>query len=177
MDKRLEFYRKHLLEVYGMKKKFIIFSLIVLFVVLEFSQLVELPRETTLITTGPRASSPGNFNVFVTTWRDPNRGIQQLMLEPLWTMEPARGEVINSLAAAQQWRNFGIDVNVMATEAHSDLISVGDFVVSDDWPVLEPWGGHADLHRMFNDIHSKYYRPKGERAAVGQGPFLGRWTD
>ncbi|MFA7569538.1 MAG: ABC transporter substrate-binding protein, partial [Defluviitoga tunisiensis] len=99
MDKRLEFYRKHLLEVYGMKKKFIIFSLIVLFVVLEFSQLVELPREKTVIVSGPRASSPSNFNVFVTTWRDPNRGIQQVMLEPLWTMEPARGEVVNSLAA------------------------------------------------------------------------------
>ena len=90
---------------------------------------------------------------------------------------PSHPQYRNSLAAAQQWRNFGIDVNVMATEAHSDLISVGDFVVSDDWPVLEPWGGHADLHRMFNDIHSKYYRPKGERAAVGQGPLLGRWTD
>ncbi|PNR94541.1 ABC transporter substrate-binding protein [Petrotoga sp. 9PWA.NaAc.5.4] len=81
-----------------MRKILVTISIIVLVFSLGFSQFVGLPRETTLITTGPRASSPGNFNVFVTTWRTPNRGIQQLMLEPLWTMEPARGEVINSLA-------------------------------------------------------------------------------
>jgi len=87
------------------KRNFLILfvSLLILvmgFAGISFAQLSEdTPREETLIASGPRALSPGNYNVFVTTWRTPNTGIQQLMLEPLWTMEPSRGEVINSLAS------------------------------------------------------------------------------
>ncbi|MDI3311915.1 MAG: ABC transporter substrate-binding protein [Thermoanaerobacterium sp.] len=45
-----------------------------------------------------RVGTPDNFNVWVQTWRNPDRGIQQLMLEPLWMVEYVTGEVINALA-------------------------------------------------------------------------------
>src|SRR5690606_34126042 len=90
------------MEVGEMKRRFALtLSLIVFFVNLGFSQLAGIPREETLIVnslTG-RVGSPANFNVFVSVWRNPDRGIQQLMLEPLWMIEPSRGEVFNSLAA------------------------------------------------------------------------------
>lgn len=90
-----------------MKRNFpILFaSLLVLvigFAQIGFAQLSEdTPREETLITDvlGGRARNPGKFNAFVATGITSDRGIQQLMLEPLWTIEPATGEVINSLAA------------------------------------------------------------------------------
>ena len=84
-----------------MKKAFLVFFMLVLCGILSFSQLVGIPREETLIVdiSGARASSPGNFNVYVAMWETPERGVQQLMLEPLWMMEPVRGEVINALAA------------------------------------------------------------------------------
>jgi len=84
-----------------MKKRFAIIAVLSIFVLMGFSQLAGIPRNETLIAnvlTG-RVGTPANFNVFTTAWRNPDRGVHQLMLEPLWTMEPARGEVINSLAA------------------------------------------------------------------------------
>ena len=66
-----------------------------------FAQLAEdIPREETLIATGPgpRVATAGNFNVFTTTWRYVQCGIHQLMLEPLWMNEHVLGEIINALA-------------------------------------------------------------------------------
>ena len=48
---------------------------------------------------GGRVTTPENFNVWAQTWRTPDRGVQQLMLEPLWIVEYVTGEVINALAA------------------------------------------------------------------------------
>jgi len=66
-----------------------------------FSQLApSLPRSETLIVdqlTG-RTGAPDNFNEWVGwKWRD--RGMQQLMNEPLWSIDFATGEIINGLAA------------------------------------------------------------------------------
>jgi len=58
------------------------------------------PRRETLFAqqlTG-RVGTPDNFNEWV-GWKNRDRGMAQLMNEPLWTIEPAVGEVINSLAA------------------------------------------------------------------------------
>jgi len=58
------------------------------------------PRSETLISdlaTG-RAGTPNNFNEWV-GWKNRDRGMAQLMNEPLWTIDPALGQVINSLAA------------------------------------------------------------------------------
>ena len=42
---------------------------------------------------GGRVTTPENFNVWAQTWRTPDRGVQQLMLEPL-IVEYVTGEVI-----------------------------------------------------------------------------------
>lgn len=83
----------------------------------------------------------------------------------------------NALAAAQQWRNFGIDVSVSPTESHGDLVMFGNFVVSTEWPANESWGGHPDMYRVFSPLHSKYYKSIGEVALTVNGPTGGRWTD
>ena len=79
----------------------------------------------------------------------------------------------NALAAAQQWRNFGINVTVNTMEMYGDLTSIGDFELSTSWPANEGWGGHPDLYRTFSPWHSEYYRPIGEQA-VGHPS---RWRD
>ncbi len=83
----------------------------------------------------------------------------------------------NALAAAQQWRNFGINVSVTPSEQHANIAMLGNFEVSTEWPVVEPWGGHPDLHRSFSSIHSKYYKPIGEYTVTNMGPAGGRWAD
>ncbi len=66
-----------------------------------FAQLSkDIPREETFIADvlSGRVGAPGNFNVFTSAWRNPDRGIQQLLIEPLWIVDPTTGEVINALA-------------------------------------------------------------------------------
>ena len=85
-----------------MKKLFLWAVLLAFFVGLSFAQELPpgIPRHETLIAqwlTG-RAPNPGNFNIWATwVWND--RGIQNLLLEPLWCVEYATGEIINALAA------------------------------------------------------------------------------
>lgn len=58
------------------------------------------PRRETLLAdmaTG-RVGAPTNFNEWV-GWKSRDRGMAQLMNEPLWTDEYAAGEIINGLAA------------------------------------------------------------------------------
>ena len=81
----------------------------------------------------------------------------------------------NGLAAAQQWRNFGIDVAVVASESIQDVTFFGNFEVSTNWPAPEPWGGHPDLDRVLSPFHSRVYKPIGEYA-VQNGP-TSRWTN
>ncbi|MFN3699405.1 MAG: ABC transporter substrate-binding protein, partial [Dictyoglomus sp.] len=88
-----------------MRKSVLIFLFISLcllgFSQIGFSQLsVNVPRHETIIANvlSGRVVSPDNFNVWTTSWRSPDRGIQQLMLEPLWIVDPATGKVINALA-------------------------------------------------------------------------------
>jgi peptide/nickel transport system substrate-binding protein len=69
----------------------------------------------------------------------------------------------NAAAAVQQWKKFGIDAEVFPSEARADLIAVGDFDVSGDWPAQEPWGAGPDLYRVLDRWNSAYIRPVGER--------------
>ncbi len=78
----------------------------------------------------------------------------------------------NAAAAVQQWKKFGIDAEVLPSEARADLIAVGDFDVSGDWPAQEPWGAGPDLYRVIDRWNSAYIRPVGERT---QGHSC-RWT-
>jgi len=86
---------------------------------------------------------------------------------------PSHPQHRNSLAAAQQWRNFGIDVNVTASEAYATIAGTGDFEVNDTWPSSGLWGGHPDLYTLLYNFHSSCYRPVGENA-VGHSS---RWKD
>ncbi len=69
----------------------------------------------------------------------------------------------NAAAAVQQWKKFGIDAEMFPSEARADLIAVGDFDVSGDWPAQEPWGAGPDLYRVLDRWNSAYIRPVGER--------------
>jgi peptide/nickel transport system substrate-binding protein len=78
----------------------------------------------------------------------------------------------NGAAAVQQWKKFGIDAEIFPSEGRADLIAVGDFDVSGDWPAQEPWGAGPDLYRVLDRWNSAYIRPVGERT---QGHSC-RWT-
>lgn len=78
-----------------------------------------------------------------------------------------------AFGVAQQWREFGIDVDVITT--YISGINEGNFevLITGNWPAPEPWGGHADLHRTLYFFHSKYQnKPLGE--GVGH---VSRWFD
>jgi peptide/nickel transport system substrate-binding protein len=75
---------------------------------------------------------------------------------------PAHPGYKNIFAAAQQWRRFGIDVDVTTDEQMGTLTSYGQYEVSGGWPATEPWGGHPDLHRTLRMWHSKYVKPLGD---------------
>jgi len=89
--------------------------------------------------------------------------------------DPVRASNKNPFAVAQQWRNFGIEVNIQTNDLWESINSGGQYQASGGWPAMEPWGGHPDLHRVFSVWHSEYYRPIGE-PAVGNGA-TSRWTD
>jgi len=60
-----------------------------------------VPRNETLIAgiLSGKIMTPDDFNVWTVTWKHVDRGIQQLMLEPLWIVDYVTGEVINALAS------------------------------------------------------------------------------
>ncbi|MFN4223891.1 MAG: ABC transporter substrate-binding protein [Fervidobacterium nodosum] len=82
-------------------KKVFLFVLLLFAVSLLADLPVNIPRNETFIAnalTG-RAANPGNFNVWATwVWQD--RGIQNLLLEPLWYVDYATGKIINALASS-----------------------------------------------------------------------------
>ena len=79
----------------------------------------------------------------------------------------------NAAAAVQQWRKFGIEAEVFATENGADLGAVGDFDVTTVWPGREPWGAGPDLYRTLDDWNSEYIRPVGERNTAS---YNSRWS-
>ncbi|ACI18313.1 ABC transporter substrate-binding protein [Dictyoglomus thermophilum] len=76
---------------------------------------------------------------------------------------PSHPDFRNGFAAAQQWKKFGIDVEVVTTEQRPTLLQYGNFDACSDWPATEPWGGHPDMYRTFNAWRSEYVRPIGDR--------------
>ena len=79
-------------------------------------------------------------------------------------------------AAAEQWRKFGIDATVNATEAFNSLVLNGEFSVASQWPAAEPWGAGVDLSRTFDPWHSRLLTPIGQPIALGPGGGA-RWSD
>ena len=70
----------------------------------------------------------------------------------------------NVFAVAQQWRRFGIEIEVATSEQAGTLSTYGQVEASNNWPAYEPWGGHPDLHRTLRMWHSKYVKPIGDNA-------------
>jgi len=89
---------------------------------------------------------------------------------------PVHHQYRNATAAAEQWRKFGIDATVNATEAFESLILNGEFEVSSQWPAAEPWGAGVDLSRTFDPWHSRLLTPIGQSIALGPGGGA-RWSD
>ena len=72
---------------------------------------------------------------------------------------PSNHDYRNAAAAVQQWKKFGIDAELFATENGASLDTVGDFDVETVWPGKEPWGAGPDLYRTLDDWNSSYIRP------------------
>lgn len=89
---------------------------------------------------------------------------------------PAHHHYRNAMAAAEQWRKFGIDATVNATEAFNSLHLMGEFEVGTMWPAAEPWGVGVDLSRTFDVWHSSLLTPIGQAVTLGPGGAA-RWSD
>jgi len=96
----------------------------------------------------------------------------------LWTMELKtikEGEVQHirtAFSAAEAWRKFGIDVNVIQEESavFSTSQSTGDYQVIGAWPCC---GCIADISTNIETWRSNYYVPNGEVANAN----VGRWRN
>ncbi|HOJ89237.1 MAG TPA: ABC transporter substrate-binding protein [Pseudothermotoga sp.] len=86
---------------------------------------------------------------------------------------PAHPAYRNAFAVAQEWRKFGIDVDVVVFDTPT-VVQQGNYEVSSDWPAAEPWGGHPDLYRVLDPFNSAYMVAIGENAAWGN---YSRWTN
>jgi peptide/nickel transport system substrate-binding protein len=89
---------------------------------------------------------------------------------------PAHHHYRNAMAAAEQWRKFGIDATVNATEAFNTLVLMGQFEVATQWPAAEPWGVGVDLSRTFDVWSSSLLTPIGQAVTLGPGGAA-RWSD
>ncbi|MGQ9748128.1 MAG: ABC transporter substrate-binding protein, partial [Candidatus Caldatribacteriaceae bacterium] len=110
-----------------------------------FAQLpAGIPREETLIAdqlTG-RVGTPNNFNLW-SGWRWQDRGLQQLSMEPLWTVDYATGEIIPGLAA--EFPKYNQDFTEMTIKLREGVywsdgvpLSADDVVFTVDLHVKNP---------------------------------------
>jgi peptide/nickel transport system substrate-binding protein len=69
-----------------------------------------------------------------------------------------------AFAVADQWRKFGIDVNVETVEAGPfwNKWNLGDFEVGSYWEVPA-----TDFYTFVQGYHSRFYKPTGEVATAG----------
>lgn len=90
--------------------------------------------------------------------------------------EPTTFHHRTMLAAADQWRKFGIGVETWTPVAFTTLNLLGEFEVNTTWAALEPWGAGVDLYRTLWPFHSSQVRPIGEYVAFDPGGSA-RWSD
>ena len=86
---------------------------------------------------------------------------------------PAHHFFRNAIAAAEQWRNFGIDATATPIEGWSTFWGQGHAGVFAAWPAVEPWGVGVDFMRTFERWLCVYRVPLGQ---TGFG-HSGRWCD
>src|SRR5690606_22844650 len=77
-------------------------------------------------------------------------------IELLDTPDTSHHSFKNCNAAAQQWRQFGIETEYIASDASETLTDEGNFDVSCEWPGYEPWGAGVDLYRTLDRVNSAY---------------------
>jgi peptide/nickel transport system substrate-binding protein len=77
-------------------------------------------------------------------------------IELLDTPDTSHHSFKNCNAAAQQWKQFGIDATYIASDAAETLTDEGNFQVSCEWPAYEPWGAGVDLYRTLDRVNSAY---------------------
>lgn len=82
-------------------------------------------------------------------------------IEILSRSDTSHLEFKNAAAAAQQWKQFGIDAVHIPSDNVSALTGDGDFDVAGNWPAYEPWGAGADLYRVLDAYNSAYVEPIG----------------
>lgn len=82
-------------------------------------------------------------------------------IEILTRSDTSHLEFKNGAAAAQQWKQFGIDAVHVPSDNVSSLTSVGDFDVAGNWPAPEPWGAGPDLYRVISNFNSEYVTEVG----------------
>jgi peptide/nickel transport system substrate-binding protein len=90
--------------------------------------------------------------------------------------DPTSMDYIFPAAVAEQWKKFGISVELFPSPMAGHFASYGEFDVHGTGHgefVGEPLGLHPDLYRCFNPLHSKFVRPVGE-STLG---WRGRWSD
>jgi len=125
------------------------------------AELEDISRSDTFIVDvlSGRVGTPGNFNVWAQTWRNPDRGVQQVMLEPLWMVEYVTGEVINALAAeGPQYNEDFTKLTVKLREGMywSDGVEItADDIVFDVELVKKTEG--MGYHTEFNTYVDKVY--------------------
>ena len=107
-------------------------------------------------------------------WHLPDGSLWKISI--LTSTNPAHHEYRNATAAAELWREFGIDTTVQPSEQSSTLHMLGKFKVGTQWPAAEPWGVGVDLYRTFRIWHSRMLTPIGKPTVMGPGGAA-RWSD
>ncbi len=107
-------------------------------------------------------------------WHLPDGSLWKISIES--GTNPAHHPHRNAAAAAEQWREFGIDATMRPQEGWETRVMKGDSQVSATWPAREPWGAGVDLSRTFDLWHSSLLVPLGEPVAHAPGAAA-RWSD
>ncbi|NSW75882.1 MAG: ABC transporter substrate-binding protein [Candidatus Atribacteria bacterium] len=145
-----------------------------------------IPREETLIVdqlTG-RVGTPSNFNLWA-GWRWQDRGLQQLAMEPLWTVDYATGEIIPGLASEmpiynQDFTQMTVKLREGITWSDGVPITADDVVFTID---LHAQNGNLPYHGPMAEFVSKAYKTDDHTAVVElkkpnsrfHTNFLDRW--
>lgn len=112
-------------------------------------------------------------------WRD-QEGKWRLPDGSLWKMKMVASPVLegygtrNAVAAAEQWKKFGIDVTIIYSEMITTFQRNGQFQVSAGAAAHEQEGVTGDLYKCFDSWNSVYIRPIGEWLPAWN---MSRWSD
>lgn len=106
-----------------------------------------------------KVSSPENFNAWA-TWVSPDKGLQQLIADPLWMVDYVNGEIINVLAKAEP--TYSDDFKVMKVNLREGIYwnDGVEFTADDVIYTVETIMKNAGLynHTQFNQEIERVYK-------------------